>query len=372
MTSFKWFDDAVIQEIGQIVVTAVGYDPARRGALLTGIMPLFANTLPGVNVPPLFAVTLDLGVLNTVRRLSDGSVPMKIWLRNAVTFSAGRDDAEPLRPRLEEIELRSTGAPKVDVGDLKELKEVVVHLDDMVPYEYMRAGLAAANAIAKLSVPRYSNANLEKNEKGEPIIYLGTGWLVAKNLLLTNHHVINARDDDEQDADGVDLVCQAKATKAQFDFNSDGMRGVTIGLTELLAWDAKLDYALVRTEPIDRQPLEIGEKLAQTNSARRNIALNIIQHPDGQPKKFAIRNNLLTGATQTDLRYFTDTLAGSSGSPVFDDRWRVVGLHRGATRVSDVNYNGRSVAYVNVGTQLSAIKGDLLQRYAGKVPELGI
>lgn len=372
MTTFNWFSDADKQEIGRIVATVVGYDPVRRSAILDGIMPLFVQTLPGVNVPPLFAVSLDLGVLNGVRRLSDGSVPMKIWLRNAVAFSAGRDDAEPLRQKLDEIELRSTGAPKVDVGDLKELKEVVVHLDDMVPYEYMKAGLTAANAIAKLSVPRYSNKNIEKNDKGDPIIYLGTGWLVAKNLLLTNHHVVNARDDDEKDADEADLVCQSKATTAQFDFNSDGMKGVTISLTELLAWNVQLDYALLRTEPIDREPLQIGDKLAQTNNTRGNTALNIIQHPDGQPKKFAIRNNLLTGATDTDLRYFTDTLGGSSGSPVFNDRWRVVGLHRGATRVSDVNYNGRSVAYVNVGTQLSAIKGDLLQRYAGKVPELGI
>ncbi|WP_439406222.1 trypsin-like peptidase domain-containing protein [Bradyrhizobium sp. DASA03076] len=372
MTSFKWFDDQVVHEIAQLVVTIVGYDPPRRNALLTGVMPLFAQALPGVNVPPLFAATLDLGVLNSVRRLSDGSVPMKIWLRNAVTFSVGREDAEPLRQKLDQIELRSTGAPKVDPGDLRELKEVVVHHDDMVPYEYMKAGLVAANAIAKLSVPRYSNKNLEKNDKGEPVIYLGTAWLVAPNLLLTNHHVINARDDDENDADEADLVCQAETSKAQFDFNSDGMKGVTIGLKELVAWDAKLDYALLRTEPIDREPLQIGEKLAQTNNTRGNIALNIIQHPDGQPKKFAIRNNLLTGATDTDLRYFTDTLGGSSGSPVFNDRWQVVGLHRGATRVSDVNYNGRSVAYVNVGTQLSAIKGDLLQRYSGKVPELRI
>ena len=56
--------------------------------------------------------------------------------------------------------------------------------------------------------------------------------------------------------------------------------------------------------------------------------------------------------------------AGSSGSPVFDDQWRVVALHRGSTMVTNVQFQGKSVAYVNVGTQLAAIQADLKANYA--------
>jgi V8-like Glu-specific endopeptidase len=63
----------------------------------------------------------------------------------------------------------------------------------------------------------------------------------------------------------------------------------------------------------------------------------------------------VTGANDTQLRYFTDTRGGSSGSPVFDDRWRVVALHCGAEMIDGINYQGRSTAWVNFGTQLQPI-----------------
>jgi len=371
--AFEYFSQERITEIADAVITSVGYEGATRAAMMTGIAPLFIAALPGsLPVPPSQSVSLDLGVLNSTNRLVDGSVPLKIWLRNAARFSGGKIEAEPLRAALEEIEILSTGAPRLNVTGVSELREIVVHHDDMVPYEYMRAGLAAAGSIAKLSVVRHAGGEPQLGDNGEPLIYLGTGWLIDKELLLTNHHVVNARDDGERDAAETDLLKQAASTTALFDYNSDASPGHPVSVKGLVAWEAKLDYALLRIAPIDREPLQIGDELRPTNNIRVNIALNIIQHPDGRPKKFAIRNNLLTGATDTELRYFTDTLGGSSGSPVLDDRWRVVGLHRGATRVRDVKFNGQSVAYVNVGSQLSAIKRDLLQRYAGHIPELGI
>ena len=78
------------------------------------------------------------------------------------------------------------------------------------------------------------------------------------------------------------------------------------------------------------------------------MPLNIIQHPSGHPKRVALRNNLLTDADATTIRYFTDTLTGSSGSPVFSDEWKVIGLHRGSTSVAGVSFQGRDTAVVNV------------------------
>ncbi|MEW8462015.1 MAG: hypothetical protein AB2653_17045, partial [Candidatus Thiodiazotropha endolucinida] len=64
---------------------------------------------------------------------------------------------------------------------------------------------------------------------------------------------------------------------------------------------------------------------------------------------------LVLKTTDKELHYFTDTRRGSSGSPVMDDAWQVVALHKSARRVSDVKYQGRSSAFVNVGTRISAI-----------------
>jgi endonuclease G len=57
---------------------------------------------------------------------------------------------------------------------------------------------------------------------------------------------------------------------------------------------------------------------------------NIIQHPDGGPKQIAIRNNDVTNIFQEVIRYTSDTQPGSSGSPVFNNRWRLIALHHSA------------------------------------------
>ena len=98
-------------------------------------------------------------------------------------------------------------------------------------------------------------------------------------------------------------------------------------------------------QPFDPNAFEVG----------RNLALNIVQHPEGRPKLAAIRNNVLTSVAASELRYFTDTRGGSSGAPVMDDGWRVVGLHRGSRNVMGVSFQGRSTAWVNIGTPITAI-----------------
>jgi endonuclease G len=42
----------------------------------------------------------------------------------------------------------------------------------------------------------------------------------------------------------------------------------------------------------------------------------------------ALRQNLLIEAGETDLWYVTETAAASSGAPLFNDSWQVVGVHR--------------------------------------------
>ena len=79
-------------------------------------------------------------------------------------------------------------------------------------------------------------------------------------------------------------------------------------------------------------------------------------------KKYAIRNNLVSAILPRDIRYFTDTRSGSSGAPVLDDTWQVVALHRGSTLAQGVKFQGRSTAWVNVGTPIHAILEDLRKR----------
>ena len=93
-----------------------------------------------------------------------------------------------------------------------------------------------------------------------------------------------------------------------------------------------------------------------------NVAVNVIQHPDGGSKRVGLRNNLVNDTTDRDVRYFTDTKEGASGSPVLTDAWTVCALHKGS-RLARVQFQGKPTAYVNVGTQIAAVLDDLKLRH---------
>ncbi|MFI0785834.1 trypsin-like peptidase domain-containing protein [Streptomyces lydicus] len=332
-------------------------DPAVRPLLLDGVMPRYRGTLP-LNPAPGRQVHSDLNEMNRVERLVDGTVPLEIWLRNAV---AETTEAEPLtvfQRALDEVARKAGGEPDVLAGlpsPAAEIKEEIVHRDDTVPIGFLRGGELAGGAVARIKVPPYQGgAPLQPN--GFP--HAGTGWLIAPDLLITNHHVVNARAGTgagRPTADAEDLRLQAEHTTARFDFDTDEVETAEVTVGELVAADAALDYAVLRLAAGPARPvLRLAERpLVVTRGDY--VAVNIIQHPGGQPKRVALRNNLVYEADENDVRYFTDTRGGSSGSPVLTDDWKVVALHRGTRRVENVQFQGRTTAFVNVGTQMRSV-----------------
>ena len=156
----------------------------------------------------------------------------------------------------------------------------------------------------------------------EPI---ATGFLVAPDLLLTNHHVFRARD-------------EARGTGAQFLYERT-QSGLRAGIVFELEPDrffvnhAGLDYAVVavKATALDGAPLSQFQYLpliAVTGKILKGDPVNIVQHPDGRPKQYAtVNNRLLDLRDDGFLLYETDTLEGSSGAPLFNRHWETIGLH---------------------------------------------
>ncbi len=338
--------DEIRQVLDAAVETGLA-DPAVRPLLLDGIMPRYRSTLP-LNPAPGRQAHSDLNEMNRVERLVDGSVPLEIWLRNAVAETTAAEPLTVFQKALDEVARKAGGEPDVLAGlpsPTAEVKEQIVHRDDTVPIGFLRGGELAGGAVARLKVPPYQGgAPLQPN--GFP--HSGTGWLIAPALLVTNHHVVNARTGTGAGrpvADAEDLSLQARHTRARFDYDTDEVETEEATVSELVAADTELDYAVSYTH--------LTEPLAVAGGDF--VAVNIIQHPGGQPKRVALRNNLVYEADEHDVRYFTDTRGGSSGSPVFTDDWKVVALHRGTRRVENVLFQGRTTAFVNVGTQMCRI-----------------
>ena len=148
--------------------------------------------------------------------------------------------------------------------------------------------------------------------------------------------------------------------EVQFDYDSDNSVGEKRTVRAIAAANRQLDYAILELdrEP-GRAPLPICAHAIDFNEGTY-LPVNIIQHPAGQPKQIAIRNNLAATLRGSDLAYYTDTNGGSSGSPVCNDQWQVLALHKASTMaMGSFSFQGKETAWINIGTTIDRIIADL-------------
>jgi V8-like Glu-specific endopeptidase len=188
----------------------------------------------------------------------------------------------------------------------------------------------------------------------------GTGFLVGPDLIMTNYHVV------EKIIEG---VAAPKSVRALFDYKTsqDGST-VYAGVEHALAennpievysayhpndlqerpvddsWPSdKLDFAILRLgKNIGEKPA--GPMVTDAGTVERpprgwirfptnplpfsdDRRITIIQHPMGEPIKIASDEATSWNSTMTRVRYRTNTLHGSSGSPCLNSKWEWVALH---------------------------------------------
>ncbi len=171
---------------------------------------------------------------------------------------------------------------------------------------WLQRGVEAAKSVCRIVTPEG----------------LGTGFLIDQGLLMTNHHVLNRPE-------------VAAKSYAEFNFQEDGFGKLQEAaryrlLGDGLQADLEMDFSVVRIEPSDSLPaLESWGTLALAAGLPPGINehVTIIQHPGGGAKQIALTANQVVNIFEHRLQYTTDTLPGSSGSPVFNDDWKVVALH---------------------------------------------
>jgi endonuclease G len=231
------------------------------------------------------------------------------------------------------------------------IPEVMQRDNDLRPMRFLHVALIASRSVGRVRI-----SDSPATEEGD-----ATGFLVAPGLLMTNWHVLKTADfaaaasvifDDEDSVSGDPL--ETKAFRLRPDV--------------LFVNDEALDYAIVAVSPrtasciplLDFGYLRLFRQVGKLDPMQRQAA-NIIQHPGGGPKKVALRDNYVLdvvpdtvdpGHKEVSLFYGTDTLKGSSGSPVCSDQWYVVALHRGGVPETAV-IDGRRVVLRRDGTPAS-------------------
>lgn len=199
--------------------------------------------------------------------------------------------------------------------------ERILGRSDLVPINWLEFGQRAARTVCRLQVRQPNGA----------IAGHATGFLVAPGLLLTNNHVLP----DAQ---------MAVRSIAEFDCEDDAAfeprpsKLFRLRPEELFFTSRSLDFSFVALAPAASDGTLLSTygylRLAdEPDQLQEGEFVSIIQHPSGNTKHAALRQNRVIWSDANFIHYQTETQAASSGAPVFNDQWYVVALHHsGVTR----------------------------------------
>jgi V8-like Glu-specific endopeptidase len=118
----------------------------------------------------------------------------------------------------------------------------------------------------------------------------------------------------------------------------------------------ELDTTLLELDglPYDVTPVPIATKIPNLKALATPRAY-VIGHPRGlEQPQFSLQDNHILGYDETRLHYRSPTEGGSSGSPVFDKQWNLIGLHH-AGSLEMRRLDGPGVYPANEGIRVSAI-----------------
>ncbi len=203
----------------------------------------------------------------------------------------------------------------------------------------------------------------------------GTGFLVAPNILLTNHHVLNSK----EMAEGSTAIFNFEAPMGQLidEDKTTGSSSIRLKFDpERLfitsrASSRGLDYTFIWVEGDTEQfgyiPLGRG-----FYKAKHTEPTFVIHHSLGKQKRVSLDDTEVLGDNQNFLLYAADTRNSSSGSPVFNKHGALTALHHRSIciadfrsefpNVSDVLNDGRRTPCLNEGIKISAIISHLEYR----------
>lgn len=200
------------------------------------------------------------------------------------------------------------------------------------PVEWLRRALQLAGTIARLGPDRYEG-------DGTGFLFDGS-WiapgLADRPLLLTNAHVASP---DEAERKAYPYPADPETLTAVFLGREKGGDAFETPVTGCL-WHSRikeLDATLLELEkaPDGVTLPELGG--APPSAGGDGARVNVMGHPHGRGLTVSLQDNRVVALGDRVVHYRTPTDPGSSGSPVFDQEWRLVALHHASHPAKQAN-----------------------------------
>jgi endonuclease/exonuclease/phosphatase family metal-dependent hydrolase len=198
--------------------------------------------------------------------------------------------------------------------------------------------------------------------KDEPGRWAGTGFLVGRNLLLTNQHVLNS-------------IASAERATAAFDYevSREALIGGDVSIASsrrvfrlnpgrlFISSPARggLDYAFVWIEEAAAASFGFIPMERSSFMMKKGEQAFVIHHPDERPKEASVDDTDVVHVDSRVVLYASDTDYGSSGAPVFNRQGNLVALHHASRKQAVELPDGHSAAVINEGIKIAAIALDL-------------
>ena len=193
----------------------------------------------------------------------------------------------------------------------------------------------------------------------------GTGFLVARNLFITNHHMLNSR----EVAQGATVAFNFEIAPADLPLDATArppapqvFRLDPDRLFVTSPWDDGLDYTFVW---IDEAAAAAHGSIPMERASftvRSGDLAFVVHHPDGRTKQVSLDDVDVLSIQESMIHYSSDTLGGSSGAPVFDRSGRLIALHHASQPTSVALPDGGQTSVINEGIKIAAIALELESR----------
>lgn len=222
---------------------------------------------------------------------------------------------DPVLIALTASEVDNGAGAEVDVPSAGSLEKILAEALP-VGYENLVRGLEVARMVCRI-VDAYDEA-------------LGTGFVLPGSslcsawsddlVLVTNAHVIP-------------MGVSAGRAKAVFTKLPAGDGSDAPVLDDLkVRWSSAVGELDATILTFDQSLLTITDENIRVAGALpsmgdRDPFVYVVGHPQGRPLALSLRGNELLGVSERLLHYMAPTEPGSSGSPVFDPKWNLIGLH---------------------------------------------
>ena len=309
---------------------------------------LVAGALEGAPKTDVILARLDLdgapmgvsvevvGELSKFGQVAYGKEALGVFLNYIQPFT-GDKDSDFILDLFQKYPLDTPASPSRLIDrwrgsdSLADVQEKIIGEDTLRHIYILNLALEAEKAVVHLRTPSG----------------MGTGFAIAPNLLMTNNHVIASLETAEQ---------TEYTFNYQLDINGKECPIQTVQALPEGAFytNAELDYTIITLKDAP----DFGSPLILKNQQMLpDDRVAIIQHPGGHLKKISMQNNFVAYADNKVVQYTTSTQPGSSGSPVFDNEFKVVAIHHSGGMLPEPSTQRRYLR--NAGTSMIAVLKDL-------------